>query len=85
MSDAMNVAGLTGQHVELLPARLVMSAIGVIGRGSHSESTGVGGSGGAGGKTAGGNLWSWVLGGSGTDGPGGAGGTGQGDLTPLSI
>jgi hypothetical protein len=49
MSDALSFAEIDGQHVELLPARTVMSMF-VVGKGGGGD----GGKGGAGGKGTGG-------------------------------
>ena len=91
MSDAANFSGLDGQHVELLPARVVMSVyacgVGVIGSGSGSEAGAHGGAGGAGGNGGSSTTaLSFLFGGdSGGAGAGGAGGAAQGGLgAPVS-
>ncbi len=89
MSDAVSFAKIDGQHVELLPARTVMSmfSAGGCGCGGHSYAGGGGdgGVGGAGGKGTGGiglNVLNIdVLGdqtNSAADGVGGAGGSANG-------
>lgn len=87
MSDAMNFAETAGQHVEFLPARVVMSVYvcggGVLGSGSGNQANGHGGNGGAGGGGGGDNTLAGLFFGgdsSGTGGVGGAGGRGQGGL-----
>ena len=92
MADAINLSWLGGQHGELLPARVVMSAFvcgtGVLGNGSGSEGGASGGAGGAGGNSSGGNAVTNLLFGGGGDnaGVGGAGGAAQGGAgAPLAL
>jgi hypothetical protein len=89
MSDAVSFAEIAGQHVELLPARTVLSMFsagcGCEGHGSSHGGGGDGGVGGAGGKGTGGiglNILNIdVLGdqtNSAADGIGGNGGSANG-------
>jgi hypothetical protein len=48
MSDALNFAEIDGQHVELLPARTVMSMFNTVGGGGRGGNGGDGGMGGKG-------------------------------------
>jgi hypothetical protein len=48
MSDALSFAEIDGQHVELLPARTVMSLVSAHGGGGRGGNGGVGGPGGKG-------------------------------------
>jgi hypothetical protein len=45
MSDVLSFAELDGQHVELLPARTVLSLFGTVGNGGNGGTGGAGGSG----------------------------------------
>ncbi|HXT44428.1 MAG TPA: hypothetical protein VN748_09980 [Pseudonocardiaceae bacterium] len=84
MSDALSFVEINGQHVELLPARTVMSLL-HTGGGSDSGRGGNGGTGGNGGQGRGGiglNVLNIDLFGDQTnsagDGVGGAGGSANG-------
>jgi hypothetical protein len=54
MSDALSFADIDGQHVELLPARTVMSMFRACGCAGGGEEGGNGGTGGNGGSAQGG-------------------------------
>ncbi len=82
MSDALSFVEIDGQHVELLPARTVMSMF-VLGGGEEGGDGGKGGSGGSAQGGVGVNILSGigVLGtgtASGGDAAGGAGGSANG-------
>jgi len=85
MSDALSFVEIDGQHVELLPARTVMSLLHTGGGGENSGRGGNGGHGGDGGQGRGGiglNVLNIDLFGDQTnsagDGTGGAGGHANG-------
>jgi hypothetical protein len=85
MSDALSFVEIDGQHVELLPARTVMSLLHTGGGGENSGRGGNGGHGGNGGQGRGGiglNVLNIDLFGDQTnsagDGTGGAGGHANG-------
>ena len=85
MSDALSFVEIDGQHVELLPARTVMSLVHTGGGGENSGRGGNGGEGGNGGQGRGGiglNVLNIDLFGDQTnsagDGTGGAGGNANG-------
>jgi hypothetical protein len=83
MSDALSFVEIDGQHVELLPARTVMSLLHTGGEGSgRGGNGGTGGNGGAGRGGIGVNLLNIDLFGdqvnSAGDGTGGAGGAANG-------
>jgi hypothetical protein len=82
MSDALSFAEVDGQHVELLPARTVMSLFNTGGGAGRGGNGGEGGKGGVGRGGLGLNLINLNLFGDQTnaagDGYGGAGGNGNG-------
>ncbi|HEY6424947.1 MAG TPA: hypothetical protein VIY28_17250 [Pseudonocardiaceae bacterium] len=82
MSDALSLAEIDGQHVELLPARTVMSMFHTGGCGGRGGNGGQGGTGGGGRGGLGINLLNIDLFGDQTnsagDGFGGAGGSANG-------
>ncbi|HEY6423890.1 MAG TPA: hypothetical protein VIY28_11700 [Pseudonocardiaceae bacterium] len=82
MSDAMSFVEIDGQHVELLPARTVLSLFAAGGGGGRGGDGGVGGAGGKGAGGIGLNVLNIdVLGdqvNSAADGFGGAGGNANG-------
>ena len=85
MSDALSFVEIDGQHVELLPARTVMSLVHTGGGGENSGRGGNGGEGGNGGQGRGGiglNVLNIDLFGDQTnsagDGTGGHGGSANG-------
>jgi hypothetical protein len=82
MSDALSIAEIDGQHVELLPARTVLSVFSAGGGGGRGGNGGEGGTGGVGRGGLGLNLINLNLFGDQTnsagDGFGGAGGSAGG-------
>jgi hypothetical protein len=82
MSDALSFAEIEGQHVELLPARTVLSLFSASGpKGGDAGTGGQGGTGGAGSGKAGfyhnwiyveGDMFNTLTGGEGGSGDGGA-------------
>jgi len=82
MSEVLSVVEIDGQHVELLPARTVMSMFSVGGNGGRGGNAGAGGNGGYGRGGIGVNLLNIDLFGdqknSAGDGIGGAGGHANG-------
>jgi hypothetical protein len=82
MSDALSFAEIDGQHLELLPARTVMSMLSTTGGSDRGGNGGTGGAGGAGRGGIGVNLLNIDLFGDQTnsagDGVGGAGGHANG-------
>ncbi|MFY9806660.1 MAG: hypothetical protein WCC38_16485 [Pseudonocardiaceae bacterium] len=82
MSDALSFVEIDGQHVELLPARTVMSLFSATGTGGRGGNGGTGGAGGQGRGGIGVNLLNIDLFGDQTnsagDGTGGAGGHANG-------
>ncbi len=84
MSDALSFAEVDGQHVELLPARTVLSLFSAGGGGGRGGNGGEGGNGGTGRGGLGINLLNINLFGDQTnsagDGFGGAGGSANGGI-----
>lgn len=75
MSDALSFADMDGQHVELLPARTVLSTPGAFAPGGETTGTATGGYGGHGGDSWASNVNSWsTLNGNQSAGGGGNGG-----------